>query len=414
MPGPSSGSGTNRANLLILALSPIFLDVGFLQVVISAWLPTVGITPFQVGLLITVAGALVVVSSIPLGILSDIYGRKKILIAGALAGSLGLMVYALTTDFTYLLVASAVLGFAEGSTVSVWNALLADLTDPSTRNRVFSYSYVMISVASGFGLLLPGLFPFIGPAVGMSNYALHKTFLLALGVASFVSPLGVTAIIWGHKETHNPSRKFAGLKNIGTLAKLGVVGGSIGFGAGFIIPLVGTWFLLRFGVGDAYSGPVLAVSSILIGLAAIAAPWMAKKYGQMNAIMITAGSSMVFMLSMAFIPNINVAAAFYVIRTGLMNMNGPLMDSFSMSMFPAEQRGLVSAATNTIFRLPNSISTSFGGFLLGVGLLAYPFIIASALYVLGLAAFYGFFIASRKYSSVMSAPTSDVSSQSAG
>lgn len=387
---------------MILALAPTFIGVGFLQIVIPAWLPTIGITPFQVGLLITIQGALVVVSSVPLGIVSDIYGRKGILILGAFTGSLGLMLYALTTNYPYLLLASGILGFAEGSTVSVWNALLADLTDQSTRNRTFSYSYVMINVASGVGLLLPGLFPFLGPALGLSDYALHKTFLLVLGLVSFLSPGGVVALLWKHKETHNPARKFAGFKNMGALAKLGIVGGSIGLGAGFIIPLVGTWFLLRFGVGDSYSGPVLAVSSILIGLAAFAAPWMARSFGQLNAIMITAGSSTIFMLSMAFVPGVNLAAALYIIRTGLMNMNGPLMDSFSMSIFPAEQRGLVSAATNTIFRLPNSVSTSFGGFLLGVGLLAYPFIIASALYVVGLTAFFAFFVASKKYANVMS------------
>jgi MFS family permease len=397
------GSNT-KANLLILALAPNFIDVGFLLVVISAWLPTVGLTPFQVGLLITIQGALVVVSSIPLGIASDIYGRKLILIAGSIAGSVGLMIYAFTTSFAFLVVASAVLGFAEGATVSVWNALLADLTEKETRNRVFSYSYVMISIASGVGLLIPGLFPFIGSSLALSSYTLHKTVLLILGLLSFVTPAMVIAILWNHRETHNPGRKFSGFKNMGTLARLGLVGGSIGFGAGFIIPLVGTWFLLRFNVGDSYSGPVLAISSILIGLAAFAAPWMAKRYGQLNSIMITAGASTIFMLSMAFVPEVNLAAVLFIIRSGLMNMNGPLMDSFSMSIFPPEQRGLVSAATNTIFRLPNSVSTSFGGYLLGVGLLTYPFIIASVLYVLGLAAFFAFFVASKKYSSVMATP----------
>ena len=386
-----------KANLIIVSLAPLFLDVGFLSVVISAWLPTVGMTPFEVGILITVQGALAVVSSIPLGIMSDVYGRKLILIAGAFAGSFGLMVFALSTDFVFLLAASAVLGFSEGATVAVWNALLADLTDSSTRNRVFSSSYVMISVASGAGLLLPGFFPYIQTPLALSSYAIHKWVLLILGLVSFASPLGVTALLWSRKETHNPGRKFLGLRNMGVLAKLGLVGGAIGFGAGFIIPLMGTWFLLRFNVGDSYSGPVLAVSSILIGLAAFASPRLAKRYGQLNAIMVTTGSSMVFMFSMAFLPNVNLAAAFYIIRTALMNMANPLMDSFSMSIFPPEQRGLVSAVTNTIFRLPNSVSTSFGGLLLGMGLLAQPFIIASALYAGGLAAFFAFFVMNPKY-----------------
>jgi MFS family permease len=400
-----------KANLIIVSLAPLFLDVGFLSVVVSAWLPTVGMTPFEVGILIAVQGALAVVSSIPLGIMSDVYGRKLILVAGAFAGSFGLMVFALSTDFVFLLGASAVLGFSEGATVAVWNALLADLTDSSTRNRVFSSSYVMISVASGVGLLLPGFFPYIQTPLALSSYAIHKWVLLILGLVSFASPVGVTALLWSRKETHNPGRRFLGLRNMGVLAKLGLVGGAIGFGAGFIIPLMGTWFLLRFNVGDSYSGPVLAVSSILIGLAAFASPRLAKRYGQLNAIMLTTGSSMVFMFSMAFLPNVNLAAAFYIIRTALMNMANPLMDSFSMSIFPPEQRGLVSAVTNTIFRLPNSVSTSFGGLLLGMGLLAQPFIIASALYAVGLAAFFAFFVKNPKYREAMvsgsAAPSAD-------
>ena len=376
--------------------------MGFLQVVMTVWLLTVGITPSQIGLLVAVQGILAVVSAVPLGIISDIYGRRLILVAGSLAGSLGLMVYALSITFVYLLAASAVLGFAEGATVAVWNALLADLTAPESRNKIFSRSYVMISVASGLGLLLPGFFPSAQAALGLSSYSIHKSVLLILGLVSFASPAGVAALLWRHKETHNPGRKFAGLRNIGVLARLGVVGGAIGFGAGFIIPIVGTWFNLRFGVGDAYTGPVLAVSSILIGLAAFASPRLAKRYGQMGAILLTTGSSVVFMLSMAFLPDVNLAALFYIVRTGLMNMANPLIDSFSMSIFPAEQRGLVSAVTNTVFRLPNSASTFFGGILLGEGLLALPFIIASGLYILGLGAFFVFFVASKKYSNVMS------------
>lgn len=389
--------GYRKASLIVLVLAPTFLDVGFLQVVISAWLPSIGFTAFQVGLLIAVQGALAVVSSVPLGIASDIYGRKLILIAGSLAGAFGLLTFGLTTDFTLLLAGSAVLGFAEGSTVAVWNALLADLVEGERRNKIFSLSFVMISVASGVGLLLPGIFPFIEGPVGLSSYAVHRSTLLLLGLVSFSSPAGILALLWRHRESVNPGRKFSGLKNLGFLAKLGLVAGSIGFGAGFIIPLVGTWFYLRFAVGDAYTGPMLAFSSILIGLAAFASPRLAKRYGQMNAIMLTTGSSMIFMLSMAFIPDVNVASLFYITRTGLMNMSSPLLDSFSMSIFPAEQRGLVSAVTNTVFRLPNSVSSSFGGLILGMGLLELPFIIASAFYILGLAAFFVFFVASRKY-----------------
>lgn len=392
----------SRATLLVASLAPVFVAVGFLQVVISVWYLTIGFSALQIGLLITTQSGFVIASSIPLGIASDVYGRKRILLAGTLAGSVGLVWFALTTDFVQLLVASGVLGFAEGATLATWNALLADLTEPRDRNRIFSLSFMMITIATGVGLVLPGVFPLLEPALGATSNSLHETTLLLLSLASFASPVAVFAILREHAETLNPGRKFSGFKNMGTLAKIGFVGSAIGFGAGFIIPLVGTWFTLRYGVTDAYSGPVLAVSNILIGAAAIASPRLASRVGQLNAIMVTTGASMVFMFSMAFIPIVNLAAGVYIVRSGLMNMASPLMDSFTMSIFPTEQRGLVSAVSNTLFRLPNSVSTSIGGYLLGVGLLQLPFFIASGLYAVGLGAFFVFFVASKKYSTLIS------------
>ena len=94
-----------------------------------------------------------------MGIVSDIYGRKYLLIFSALAGAAGVFGFSLTTNFQYLLGISVVLGVSEGSSVTAWNALLADLTDVSNRNVVFSLSFVMSNVTTGAGLLLPGLFP---------------------------------------------------------------------------------------------------------------------------------------------------------------------------------------------------------------------------------------------------------------
>jgi len=383
--------------MLILSFVPVFLGLGFLYIVLGAWIVTVGFTAEQAGLLIATQGIAVVLTSIPLGIVSDVYGRKHLLILGNLAGAAALLVFAITTNFLYLISASVVLGFAEGASVTTWNALLADLTDNSNRNRVFSLSFIMINVTTGIGLVLPGAFPALQSLTGLTNYAIHRQTLLILGLASFISPLMFYILLRNHRETHNPERRWSGLANKGTLAKLGFVASTIGFGAGFIIPLVGAWFYYRFNVSDSYSGPILAFANILIGFSGYASPRLATRFGQMRAIILTTGSSMLFMLSMAFIPIFALAAGVYIVRAALMNMAGPLIDSFSMSIFPAEQRGLVSALSNITFRLPNSLSTYFGGLILGLGLLQLPFFIASAFYIIGLAGFYIFFVATRRY-----------------
>jgi len=380
-----------HASLLIISLAPLFVAIGFIQIVLGAWLVTVGFTAFQAGALISVQGIATILAAVPLGIVSDVYGRKHLIILGAVAGAAALFGFSLTTDFRYLLGLSAVLGVAEGASLTTWNALLADMTDISNRNKVFSLSFVMINVTTGVGLLLPGAFPALGSLIGATNYSLHRETLSILGAASFITPIMLYLLLRNYEETYKPGRKWAGLKNKATLLKLGFTGIMIGFGAGFIIPLVGAWFYYRFDVSDNYSGPILALSNILIGFSALAGPRLAERFGQLRAILLVTGSSMLFMLSMAFIPTFALAAGVYIVRSALMNMSGPLMDSFSMSIFPAEQRGLVSALSNVMFRLPNSFGTYLGGFILGLGLLQLPFFIASTLYTVGLAGFYIFF-----------------------
>jgi MFS family permease len=384
-------------SVLVLSFAPLFLGLGLLQIVVGAWLVTVGFTALQAGTLISVQGVATILASIPLGIASDVYGRKTILVLGAFAGAAGLLAFSLTTSFWFLLIISAILGLTEAASVTTWNALLADLTDVSNRNTAFSLSFVMVNVTTGLGLLLPGLFPYLHGPLGLSSYAIHRQTLFLLGALSFITPLACYLQLRGYAEPRPEGARWGGLKRKETLAKLGFVSGAIGFGAGFIIPLVGAWFYYRFGVGDSYSGPVLAFSNIVIGFSAVASPRLARRFGQLRAILLTTGSSMLFMLSMAFIPFFALAAGVYVVRAALMNMAGPLMDSFSMTIFPPEQRGLVSALSNVTFRLPNSASTYFGGYLLGLGLLQLPFFIASGLYVAGLTGFYLFFVVSKAY-----------------
>lgn len=381
----------SKVSLLILSLAPLFLAVGFIQIVVGAWLVTVGFTAVQAGALISTQGVATILAAIPLGIVSDVYGRRYLLIVGSLAGAMGLLGFSLTTNFEYLLGISVVLGVTEGATITTWNALLADMTDSSNRNRVFSLSFVMTNVTTGVGLLLPGIFPVLQSIVRVSNFEMHRETLTLLGGLSFITPVMLFLLLRGLHETSQAGRKWGGLKNKTTLLKLGFAWIAIGFGAGFIIPMVGTWFYYRFNVADNFSGPILAVSNILIGFSALAGPRLALRFGQLRAILLATSSSMLFMLSMAFVPTFALAAVVYVVRSALMNMSGPLMDSFSMSIFPPEQRGLVSALSNVMFRLPNSFGTYLGGFILGTGMLQLPFFIATALYTSGLSGFYLFF-----------------------
>jgi MFS family permease len=291
-----------------------------------------------------------------------------------------------------LAIASIVAGFAEGAFAAAWNALIADQTDLSNRNAAFSLSFIFGTASFALGMALPFVFPAVQGWLGVTSHEIHTDVMLILGLVAFLSPVTLWSLLKDYKEDLHPPEKFS-LKgeSTGLLIKFSGINSLIGLGAGFIIPLIPTWFLLKFGVEDSLTGPLLAVSSLMMALAAIVSSVLAHRHGVVKSIVTVQGLSTVFMLSLAFIPNAAIAAGFYLIRSALMNMAVPLLDSFLMGIVTKEERGLASAINSIFWRLPNSASTVVGGVLLTSGSFEVPFFLATGFYVVAIVLFYRVF-----------------------
>ena len=169
-------------------------------------------------------------------------------------------------------------------------------------------------------------------------------------------------------------------------------------GAGLIIPLVPTWLWLKYGVPDTYSGPMLALVGITIGLAALLSARLGRKYGSVRAIVLCQATSTIFMVMIPLVPGAALAASVYVVRAILMNMAGPLADSYLMSIISKEERGLASAINSIVWRLPNSVTTFVGGALLAAGIFDLPFFLAGLLYIIAIMSFFVLFRNVKPYS----------------
>lgn len=380
----------SRVKGLIYLSSFNGVGYGYLMILITAYLalPEIGLKK-DVGLILGLNGITTVATAVPIGLLADRKGRKWIIIFGLALVPPALIVYAFTTDLLYLLIASVVAGFAEGAFSAAWNALIADQTDLSNRNAAFSLSFIVGTASFASGMALPFAFPTIEEWLGVSSQEIHTKVMLTLGLLAFVSPVLLWLLLKDYKEDMHPPEKLSLKgKSTGILLKFSGINSLIGLGAGFIIPLIPTWLLLRFGIEDSVSGPLLAASSVLMGLAAIVSSGLAHRYGMIRAIVLVQGLSTVFMFSLAFIPNAALAAGFYLIRAALMNMGVPLLDSFLMGIITKEERGLASAINAIFWRLPNSASTIVGGILLSSGNFEAPFLLATGFYVISIILFY--------------------------
>lgn len=120
-------------------------------------------------------------------------------------------------------------------------------------------------------------------------------------------------------------------------------------------------------------------------------PPIAKKLGVVKAILITQGSSTLLMFAVPFSPNFAAAGGVYITHSVLMNLSNPFEQSLVLDLVAPEERSAASSISATLWRLPNSIGTGIGAYLIGAGYLALPFYVVSLLYVVSIGLFWCFF-----------------------
>lgn len=160
-----------------------------------------GASPTVIGLLFASFGLTVLVTSVPMGTISDRTGRKLPLVGGLLALAASSVLFAYAPSMSWLFVARLVQGAADAITWVVGFAVIADLYSAADRGRVMGL--VMSGTTFGFmiGPTLGGwLYEVGGPRVPYLVVALLSLIAaaglapLTLRPASAVEPLPLRVI----------------------------------------------------------------------------------------------------------------------------------------------------------------------------------------------------------------------------
>jgi MFS family permease len=383
----------------LLVYQSIFPSVayGLFFTDISYFLTTVqGLSYSFMGIVITTMGVATFAASIPLGIVADRYGRKKMLILGNVIAGVIMVVFAFTTDPVLLLAAAVFEGISEAAFSASSGAWLAEKVDASKRNIAFSLFGFAQSMAFGIGsLAIPVVVIF--ELMGFSNKISHSVLYILVAAISLVSTVMLLRVQESKRsskakvEKTDAEAKKASKESRRILAKYVMTGAIIAFGAGMVVPLMTAWLRLQYGVPDVISGPILGLVSIIIGVATLAGPPLAKRLGLVKAIVVTQAASTIFMFVTPLSSNYAIACSVYTVRAFLMNMASPLSQSLIMGLVREDERGLASGVNTALWRLPNALSTFIGAYLMSIQLLAAPFFLASVFYVISIGLFWFFF-----------------------
>jgi len=135
-----------------------------------------GLSPLQIGLIISVFSICQLFASPITGKLSDHFGRKPLFILSQISTFIGFILLGFATTAILLIVARLIDGLL-GSNMTVSQAYISDITKPKYRTRVYGYS----SGVFGAGLIFG---PFIGGILSRINYSVPMFFAAAITLIS--------------------------------------------------------------------------------------------------------------------------------------------------------------------------------------------------------------------------------------
>ncbi|MDG5820701.1 MFS transporter [Natronococcus sp. A-GB7] len=123
-----------------------------IPIFIVIWLDVFDVSPFVLGIVVSIGYGLIGVGAIPSGLLSDIYGSRRLIVASVVGMGGGFFLLALAPNVYVLMVAIVIWGVA----ASVYHPAGLSLISRGAKNRgtVFAYHGVGGNIGTAFGPLL--------------------------------------------------------------------------------------------------------------------------------------------------------------------------------------------------------------------------------------------------------------------
>jgi MFS family permease len=365
---------------------------GLIAIVLGLYLSQVGFSDTQVGLVLSLTLLGDAAVSLPITIIADRLGRRRMLVVGAGFMILAGVVFALTTNIVFLTLAAIIgtispSGNEVGPFLAVEQAALPHTTTAKQRTQVFAWYSLFGSMATGLGSLAGGVLAQSLINAGRTPLNSYRVVIVAYAVIGALLGIMFTRLSPGIEIQVTPGpvslHSLFGLKRSrGVVTRLSLLFMIDAFAGGLVVQsLVALWFSRRFGVDPAVIGAIYLGANFFAGLSALAAARVAARYGLVNTMVFTHVPSNVLLILVPLMPTLPLAILMLLARFSISQMDVPTRQSYTVAVVDPEERSAANGVTNIARTTAAALSPGVTGALFSAGglWLSVPFILAGGL-----------------------------------
>ncbi|MBN1535864.1 MAG: MFS transporter [Anaerolineales bacterium] len=329
-----------------------------------------GFSKEYLGLVNAMPSIAALIFGIPIGMLSDRWGRKRSMMAGVGVSICFMAVQLLVSSPNLILIAAFIVGLANMLFYISQAPFMMNASTHDNRALLFSVSFGLWTISGAVGNLfagqLPDLFSRILQVPARDANAYRAVLLISVGL-SILTLIPLAMIheekVSQHKNTINEKPPFWRIFSKPITQKLAIPNLLLGFGAAILIPYMNVFFLDKFALPDQQLGVLFSLLAVFTGIGCIIGPRLAHVLGgKIRAVVATQIASVVFLLILGYSPVLAYASISFLMRGVLMNLAVPLFHAFAMEQVDDRHFGTF----NSIMELNWQTGYAVGPYISGI------------------------------------------------
>ena len=373
---------------------------GFLAVVLALYLAALGLSEWQIGVVLSLTLGGDAVVSLYIASIADRIGRRRMLVVSSGLMVLAGGVFALTNNLLLLTVAAIIgtispSGAEVGPAAAMEQAALPQTVPDTQRTAVFAWYNLVGSLATAVGSLAGGVLATLLQRTGSTPLASYRVIIVGYALLGGVLALLFSWLSPAIEPPRRPQSAAVGTPDASPTGRRSMFGlhqsraivlrlsGLFmldAFAGGLVVQsLLAYWFNVRFGADPAVLGAIFFGANLFAGLSALAAARVAAKIGLLNTMVWTHIPSNVLLMLVPLMPTLPLAIAVLLARFSISQMDVPTRQSYITAVVAPDERSAATGVTTTARTTAAAFAPFISGALFGTSWLVAPFLLAGGL-----------------------------------